>query len=130
MGYCFHHLRWYQLCIQRCYCNWYSKGSITPVPTETVDIAVSVTDKTSTEAIGSVAVTLTDSTDSTKTYTGTTGGAGGCNITSVPLGNYDVTAEKEGYTTYESTLEVTADTSSLEIEMEEAQQQEDTPGEG
>lgn len=74
-----------------------------------------------------MAVTLTDSTDSTKTYTGTTGGAGGCNITSVPVGNYAVSAEKEGYTTYEDTLEVTSDTSSLAIEMEEAQQQEATP---
>lgn len=76
-----------------------------------------------------MAVTLTDSTDSTKTYTGSTGGAGGCNITKVPLGNYDVSATKEGYTTYEDTLEVTSETTSLEIELEEAQAPADTPGE-
>lgn len=84
-----------------------------------MNISASVTDKTSTEAIQGVSITLTDTTDSTKTFTGTTGSAGGCTISEVPLGTYTVEATKEGYTDYEDEITVTAETTTLAIEMEE-----------
>ena len=84
-----------------------------------MDIAVSVTDKTSTEAISGVSVTITDTTDETITFTGTTGGAGGCTLSNVITGTYTVSATKEGYTDYEDEIEVTEETTTLAIEMEE-----------
>ena len=119
MGYCFHHLLWYQLRIQWCYCFRFIKGSITP-PAETVDIAVSVSDKTSEDPIAGASVTITDTTDSSITFTGTSGSAGGCTLSEVPLGTYTVEATKEGYTDYEDEITVTAETTTLAIIMEEA----------
>ena len=84
-----------------------------------MNIAVSVSDKTTEEGIQGVSVTITDTTDNTSTFTGTTGPAGGCNLKDVPVGTYDVTATKEGYTTYEDEITVTAESSTLAITMEE-----------
>ena len=84
-----------------------------------MDIAVSVSDKSSEEAIQGVSVTITDTIDDTITFTGTTGPAGGCNLKNVPLGDYEVTATKEGYVDYSGELTVTDETTTLTIELEE-----------
>ena len=91
-----------------------------------MDISVSVSDGT--DPIQGVAVTLTDVTDETKTYTGTSGSAGGCTLNDVALGEYTVSATKEGYSEYTDSLTVTEETDSLEIEME-ADTQEENPQE-
>lgn len=65
---------------------------------ETYDISVSVKDAEDT-AIQGATVTLTDSTDNTKTFTGTSGSAGGCTIKPT-AGTYIVTATCEGYEDY------------------------------
>ena len=67
----------------------------------TYDVSVSVktgegNDET---AVQGATVTLTDSTDNTKTYTGTSGSAGGCTIKPT-AGTYIVTATCEGYEDY------------------------------
>lgn len=81
--------------------------------------------------IQDVDVTLTDTTDSDVTFTGKTGSAGGCTLSNVTVGSYTVTAEAEGYTDYEDTLTVTAETDTLEIEMTvKTQEEENTPGGG
>lgn len=64
----------------------------------TFDISVSVKDAEDT-AIQGATVTLTDSTDNTKTFTGTSGSAGGCTIKPT-AGTYVVTAVCEGYDDY------------------------------
>ena len=85
-----------------------------------MDIAVSVSDKTSEDPIAGASVTITDTTDSSITFTGTSGSAGGCTLSEVPLGTYTVEATKEGYTDYEDEITVTAETTTLAIVMEEA----------
>ena len=89
----------------------------TPTPT-TTDIAVSVKDGEDT-AVEGASVVLTDSTDDTKTFTCTTGSAGGCNITSVPEGTYVVTATATGYENYTGSepLVVTSETTTLAVVM-------------
>ncbi len=64
----------------------------------TYDISVSVKDGDDT-AIQGAKVTLTDSTNNTKTFTGTSGSAGGCTIKPT-AGTYIVTAVCEGYEDY------------------------------
>ena len=64
----------------------------------TYDISVSVKDAEDT-AIQGATVTLTDSTDNTKTFTGTSGSAGGCTIKPT-AGTYIVTVSCEGYEDY------------------------------
>lgn len=64
----------------------------------TYDISVSVKDSEENPIQGAT-VTLTDSTDNTKTYTGTSGSAGGCTIKPT-AGTYIVTATCEGYENY------------------------------
>lgn len=80
-----------------------------------MDISVSVSDGT--DPIQGVAVVLTDTEDETKTFTGTSGSAGGCTLSEVALGTYTVSATKEGYLDYTGSLTVTEETDSLEIEM-------------
>lgn len=70
----------------------------TVVEPTTYDISVSVKDAEDT-AIQGATVTLTDSTDNTKTFTGTSGSAGGCTIKPT-AGTYIVTAVCEGYEDY------------------------------
>lgn len=50
-------------------------------------------------------------------YTGTTGSAGGCTLRNVLLGDYDLTCTCENYNDFEDTLEVTADTTTLNITL-------------
>ena len=89
-----------------------------PEITETTDISVSVTDENEI-GLNNVEVTLVDTNDNTNIFTGTTGTAGGCNLTNVPTGEYEVTATKTGYITYTSLVTVTTETNSLTIEMTE-----------
>ena len=88
-----------------------------PVPT-TVNIAVTVKNGEDT-AIEGATVVLTDTVDSSKTFSGTTGSAGGCNITSVPTGTYVVTATATGYENYTGSepLTVTSETTTLAVVM-------------
>ena len=81
---------------------------------QTGSIAVSVTDGEN--GIGSVSVVLSQTGNET-TYTGNTGGQGGCNIKDVPYGTYDVTATKEGYVTGETTITVDSENEELNIEL-------------
>ena len=91
---------------------------------ETGDISVSVTDGTN--GIGSVSVVLSQ-TDSQTTYTGTTGGAGGCYIKDVPYGEYIVTATADGYVTAESTITVDSANEELNITLTQEEQQVEEP---
>lgn len=75
-----------------------SKGEYGP---DSYDVSVSVTDGSN--ALGSVAVTLTGS----KVYKGKTGSRGNCNLNDVLAGTYTVNAVKEGYTFTETEVEVT-----------------------
>lgn len=50
-------------------------------------------------------------------YTGTTGSAGGCTLRNVLLGDYDLTCTCENYNDFEDTLEVSADTTTLNITL-------------
>lgn len=50
-------------------------------------------------------------------YSGLTGSAGGCTLRNVLLGEYDVTCTCEGYTDFEDTLTVSADTNTLNITL-------------
>ncbi len=94
------------------------KGSIippTPTPTSKYNISVSVTDGT--DPLENVNVTLADADNNE--YTGKTGSAGGCTISNVPEGSYNVTATKTGYVDYTGTLTVDEDNTSLTISMTE-----------
>lgn len=98
----------------------------------TYDISVSVKDAEDT-AIQGATVTLTDSTDNTKTFTGTSGSAGGCTIKPT-AGTYVVTATCEGYENYTANENlVVSENGSLAIVLTAATvtpepQQEETPG--
>lgn len=98
---------------------------------ETYEISVTVTDGT--DPISGASVLFTDTTDNTKTYSGTTGGQGGCTVKPV-AGTYAVTATKEGYEDYTHASEVTVNAdSTLSIEMTETttqQEEQTTPGGG
>ena len=74
-----------------------------------VNIAVTVTDGT--DPVAQVAVAIGE-------ITGTTGNAGGCTLSNVPVGSATVTATKEGYYDYSASITVAADTETLEIELE------------
>ena len=80
-----------------------------------MNISASVKDKTTSDGIQGVLITLTGA----ETFTGTTGSAGGCSLNNVPVGSYTVTATKTGYAEYSSTLTVTSETTTLTIELEE-----------
>ena len=58
--------------------------------------------------------------DGENEYTGKTGSAGGCTISNVPEGEYEVAASKTGYVDYEGTLTVNDETGSLSIVLEES----------
>lgn len=104
--------------------------SLVAVTPTTVNISATVTSDGTTPIQGAT-VTLTDTTDSTKTFTGTSGSAGGCTLSNVPLGTYTVTAACEGYENYTGAedLEVTAETDSLAIQMTAVTNSEE-PGSG
>lgn len=51
------------------------------------------------------------------TFTGTTGTAGGCNISNVPYGTYTVTATKTGYANYSGTVTVSRKSTDLPITL-------------
>ena len=115
MGYCFYYVCGYPICRRRC--NWFSlvKGSITPpgqTPATTYNISVSVSDGT--DPLENVDVTLSDTEN---TYTGKTGSAGGCTISNVPEGTYNVTANKAGYKEYVATVNVSENNTNLTITM-------------
>lgn len=81
------------------------KGSITPpspTPASRYNISVSVNDGT--DPLENVSVTLAGA-DSNE-YGGKTGSAGGCTISNVPEGSYNVTASKAGYIEYTGKLHV------------------------
>lgn len=81
------------------------KGGITPpspTPVTKYNISVSVSDGT--DPLENVNVALADA-DSNE-YSGKTGSAGGCTISNVPEGSYNVTASKAGYIDYIGTLHV------------------------
>ena len=90
----------------------------TTEPTENVNISVTVTDDNE-NGLNNVEVTLVDTNDNTNIFTGSTGTAGGCNLTNVPVGTYNVSVIKTGYNNYPSVLTVTSETNSLHIEMTE-----------
>ena len=96
----------------------------------TTDIAVTVTDGT--DPVQGASVTLTDTTDSEITKTGTSGSAGGCTLSNVAFGTYTVTASCEGYENYTGaeSLVVTAETTTLAIQLTAATQSEEPQGEG
>lgn len=79
---------------------------------EICTVSVSVTDGT--DAVANVDVTITDGTES---YTGKTGDDGGCTISNVPYGTYDVIATATGYETAESTITIDDDTEELSITL-------------
>lgn len=82
----------------------------------TRSVSVSVKDGDD-DTISGASVTLTDTTDSSKTYTGTTGSAGGCTISNVPDGSYNVKSEKTGYDDYIGTFTVSSTNTNLNITM-------------
>lgn len=83
-----------------------------PENIETVDsIHVSVTDE-SNNPVGQVDVAIGD-------ITSTTGNAGGCTLRNVPLGTVTITATKEGYENYTQEVNITSETETLEIILEE-----------
>lgn len=92
------------------------KGSIIPpsTPSVTHNISVSVTDGT--DPIENVDVILSNGENE---YTGKTGSAGGCTISNVPEGEYEVVANATGYTEYTGTLTVDENTTTLSITLTE-----------
>lgn len=91
------------------------KGSITPptpTPVTTYNISVSVSDGT--DPLENVDVTLDDGENE---YSGKTGSAGGCTISNVPEGTYNVTASKTGYNEYTGTMNVSEENTNLTITM-------------
>lgn len=83
-----------------------------PENIETVDsIHVSVTDE-SNNPVGQVNVAIGD-------ITSTTGNAGGCTLRNVPVGTVTITATKEGYENYTREVNITSETETLEIILEE-----------
>jgi len=105
--------------------------SLVAVTPTSVNISATVTSDGTTPIQGATVV-LTDKTDDTKTFTGTSGSAGGCTLSNVPLGTYVVTASCEGYENYTGAedLEVTVETDSLAIQMTATTNSEAEPGSG
>lgn len=77
------------------------------------NITVSVTDGEAPVNGASVSLLKNDET----IVSGTTGSAGGCTLSNVPLDNYAVHVTATGYDDYESTISVTSETSSLTVTM-------------
>lgn len=78
----------------------------TEVETGTVNVSIK---NSSEEGISQASVVLSIEGNET-TYTGTTGTQGGCNITSVPYGEYTVNVTHDDYETYTGTVTVDAET--------------------
>lgn len=76
--------------------------------TSSVNISVTVTDGTS--SIGGVSVAI-------GSVSCTTGNAGGCTLSNVPVGSATVTASKEGYAAYSESVTISSSTETLAIEL-------------
>ena len=101
------------------YCRLYCKGvnssstndSIEDETTETVDIAVSVTDGT--DPVSGAIVTIGG-----KSCANGTGSGGGCTVKGVAIGEgVEISVTCEGYVDYTDTIDVTAETTSLSITL-------------
>lgn len=79
-----------------------------------VNISATVTDGKN--PINGVSITLKEK-DKDKTITATTGTAGGCTLSNVPIGDYNVKATHADYEEYNGTITVTKDTETLNITM-------------
>lgn len=97
--------------------------STEPEEIEKVNISISVSDGEN--PISSAAVTITNNDD--VTITGTTGSAGGCNLSNVPLGDYTIKVLASNYDNYTDTITVTNETTSLAITMSLAEAINDEP---
>ena len=85
--------------------------------TETVDIAVTVTDNSTNEPIEGAIVTIGD-----VTCTNGTGSAGGCTLKDIAIGEgVNVTVTAEGYESYSATEDITASTTSMTIKLTASQ---------
>lgn len=78
-----------------------SLNSSTPLPVTKYKIKFTITDGT--DPLSDVQVILSDGINE---FTGKTGSAGGCTISNVPEGSYNVTASKAGYIEYTGKLHV------------------------
>ena len=65
-----------------------------------------------TDPVSGVSVAVKD-----KGISGTTGVAGGCTLSNVPVGNVIITAIKEGYADYSHEETITSETTSLSITL-------------
>ncbi len=79
-----------------------------------VNISATVTDGK--DPINGVSITLKEK-DTDKTITATTGTAGGCTLSNVPIGDYNIKATHANYEEYNGTITVTEDTKTLNITM-------------
>ena len=86
----------------------------TPIEPEKINISVTVTDGEN--PINSANVSLTNSNNIN--ITGTTGTAGGCTLSNVPLGSYTLTASASDYTTYSRVMLITNETTTITITMD------------
>lgn len=89
----------------------------TEAPVTTSDIRISVKDDAG-KGIGSASVTVSQN-GSEVTYTGVTGSAGGCTVRNVPLGNYVISADAEGYISSVDDFTVTAGENVFEVVLED-----------
>ena len=78
------------------------------------NISVTVTDGE--HPIDKVSVTLEEK-DTKEKVTATTGSAGGCTLSNVPIGDYNITATHSDYAEYNGTITVTEETKTLNITM-------------
>ena len=86
-----------------------------PEVIKTGNVAVHVTDSED-EPIKDAVVTLNDNTNE---FTCTTGSAGGCTMSNVPVGTYECTTEAEGYITSIDDYTVAEGDNTLEIVLDE-----------
>ena len=86
-------------------------------PVTTSDISISVKDNKG-KGIGSASVTVSQN-GSEVTYTGVTGSAGGCTVRNVPLGNYVISTDAEGYISSVDDFTVTAGENVFEVVLED-----------
>ena len=80
-----------------------------------INISTTVTDGEG--PVESASVTITNTDDDTIIITGTTGTAGGCTLSNVPVGTYNVNATATGYIDYTDTIRFTNETTTLNIIM-------------
>lgn len=85
--------------------------------TDTVDVStihVSVIDEDTGDGVNNASVEVHDDEHS---YNGTTGKAGGCNITNVPYGEYTLFVEAEGYESNVDSLTVTGESMDVTVNL-------------